>query len=61
MIYRGGLVFRYECYFDDPLLFIHTSYSKKRFVQFYYDNTVDVHYKEQVDNVISAVIHNNHW
>ena len=27
---------------------------------FYHDNTVDVSYKVQVDNMISVVFHNNH-
>ena len=25
------------------------------------DDTVDVGYKEQVDTIISLVVHNNHW
>ena len=30
------------------------------FVLLYYDDTVDVHYNKQVDNIISLVIQNNH-
>ena len=29
-------------------------------MHFYHDDTVDVHYKVQVDNAISAVAHDNH-
>ena len=31
------------------------------FDQFYHENTVGVNYKVQVDNVISVVVHDNHW
>ena len=57
----GGGVFHYECYFDYPHFTFHTVYRKNNFVQFYHENTFDFHYKVQVYNVISVVVHNNHW
>ena len=60
-IFFKELVFYYECYFDDPLLPYHAHQRKDVFVQFCHDNTVDIHYNVRVDNVISIVVHNNHW
>ena len=52
------LVLYYESYFDDQNFIFHIHCTKKRFVQFYYANIVDVHYVLKVDNVISVVFHN---
>ena len=44
-----GLVFHFECYFDDPIFSDHAHFWKEPFVQFYHDNNVEVHYKVHVD------------
>ena len=58
-IFWRVLLFHYECYFDDKSFPFHTHYRKKCFVQLYNDDTVEVHYKVKVDNVISIFFHNN--
>ena len=49
-----------EWYFDYPLSPYHAQLWKDFFMLFYHGDTIGVHYKEQVDNMISVVIYNNH-
>ena len=55
----GVLGFQYEFYFDYALFLFHTQYRKKCFMRFYHGDWVGVHYKVQVDIVISG--RDNHW
>ena len=56
-----GLLYHYECYFDCPLSLYHAQFCQEHFVFFYHDDNFDVSYKDQVDNMISIVVQDNHW
>ena len=62
MFFCKGLVYHFACYFDYPLFLYHAHFGEEPFVLFYHDDTVDVPYKYQVDDMISVVVHdNNLW
>ena len=56
-----GLVYHDEWYFDYPHITYHAHFWKELFVLFYHDNIVDLCYNNLVGNMISVVVHNNHW
>ena len=56
---QGGGI--YVLYFDDQIFPFHAHYRKDTSVQFYYENNIDDNYKVWVDDVVSDMVHDNHW
>ena len=56
-----GLVYHDKCYLDYLHIPYHEHFLKEHFVLLYHDDTVDVHYKNLGDDMISVVVHDKHW